>query len=551
VLGVELALASLAAIAIHVISDGRENASERDPILETASLEWVAGFAGTVRHATLKVLPCAMVGTLGVLAAAAWGLSRLGVWGQSNPFFVGGPREALTALRPANPAVWAPLALAATTAAAILWWLARPARRGAGLVVLLLADLFLLTRFVDVPPRVTRPDLSTPPAAAWLQQQAAKSGPSRGGRVWGLSSAYFHRQRELLLPKTCCLYGLATIAGYGPFQSPAHAHLLGFNIAGYDRDWADLLRRNRLLSLCNVRYILAEEGSEFERVLESVRVEASPPREEGPDLLGGRWTHNRTGEGGEGLWLRTPFLWSPSEARTTVALEPNALYRISLEARGPDGGAANFLRADVFRKGADYSWYQPEDWGLTVPGEQIVTDWRLFRWTFQTDGNVPSPLGFRLYSMSERTIEVRHLGVRKVSGWDCPEDANGLPAGAGVYRKVAQVPAVSLAEPPAESPSASLRAGLAEPPVVIYETLLARAAVPTAGEGLDWTEDRVEAVKWNRTAPSDPWAGFAPDVGLHSGRVRWMSLALATTLPAAAVYAAAAVLARRKRGKGP
>jgi hypothetical protein len=207
---------------------------------------------------------------------------------------------------------------------------------------------------------------------------------------------------------------------------------------------------------------------------------------------------------------------------------------MSLEARGPDGGAANYLQAVIFHKGADWSWFQPEAWDLTVPAEQIVTDWRAFRWTLRTEANFPRPLGVHLSSMSERPIEVRNLSVRKVSGWDVPEDAGGLPVGASVYRKVAEVPAVNRSDQP----------------VVIYENLLARPNVPTEGKGLRWTEDQVEAVKWNRRDPNPEWPGFAPDIGLHPPHYfSWMCLAPVTTLPGVAAYVAVLLAARCRKAR--
>jgi hypothetical protein len=545
VLGVEMALAALAAIAIHALAGGHaantrevgDRGGKPSPSAQSQENTALPALAASVRRAACWTLPLVMAGVLVLLASAALILPALGLWGQHSPFLVGGPRDALDAVLPTNPAVWVAAATWLATACAILWWSRSPARRSAALVAVLLADLFFITRYVDVP-AVQKPDFSPPPAAKWLGENAATGRDSAGARtaspvrVWGLGKTYFHRQRELLLPKTCGLYGAASIASYGPFQSPAHAHLLGFNICGYNRDWADLLRRNRILSMYNVRYILAEANSEHEAVLQSVRA-GEEAREEGPNLLSTPWTWRRRVSEANGIAvLKTPFLWDPAECHRSVAMEPNAFYRISLEARGGEGGAANFLRADVFHKGDGGPWWQEDAWGLTVPAEQIVSGWRLFRWTFRAEANFPQPLGFRLHSMSERPIEVRGLALRKVSGWDGPEDADSLPAGENIYRKVATLPA----EP-------SPKSGQRLPAVVIYENLLARPDVPAAGKGLAWTEARVEAVRWNRMGAGDPATGFAPDVGLRSPQVNWTRLTRLTTLPAIGLYLACVLVA--------
>jgi hypothetical protein len=553
VLAVDLALATLAAIAIHVVCAGtsredasgdaqrknpsgehpRENASEQPDVQDREETGINAQFVATVRRATLRTLPWSMAAALAGIAFAALVLGWLGIW---SPFFVGRPKAALLALLPWNPAVWVPAATLAATIAAVLWWLGRPARRGAILVALLLADLFFLTRYIDTQSPVAPAKLEVPPSAAWLKGHVADANY----RVWGLSDTYFHRQRELLLPKTCCLYDVATITSYGPFQSPAHAHLLGFDIFGQSLAWADLLRRNRLISLYNVRYILAEANSRHEQVLQSVRVTARPAEELGDNLVGGDWKADRVQIGG-GIWrLATPFLWSPSEARSPVVLEPNTIYRISLDARGPVDGAANFLRADLFHKGADYSWFQPADWGLTVPAEQIGVNWRHFRWTFQTSGEMPSPLGVRLYSMSERPIEVRNLAIRRLSAWESPEESGALAPGEPVYVKVAQV------EP--EDP--------ADAPVVIYENRLAHREQPAFWEDPD--EDKIEKARWgsyslleklsHRVVPR-----FPPYAGLPASfpPAEMTRLAMETTLPAAGLYVLAVLLSllrERRRG---
>lgn len=535
VLAVDFALAALAAIAIHLVSQGRESAGVPDASTGTIPSDNFSRLKSSIVRGGMVILPIAMVLTLVVLALAAVALRALGWWLDYSPFTVGSSEAGLAAASPLNPAVWVPAILWAATAAVLLWWSKAPARRSGLLVALLLADLFILTRYVDVPANVRAVDMSTPPAAAWLKEHAGASGEEY--RVWGLSHLYCHRQRELLLPKLCCVYGISTIASYGPFLSPTDAHLLGFNIAGDNRGWTDLLRRNRLISLYNVRYILAEANTPYVRVLESVRVTAGPAMELGENLVGDDWAlHHATREGGE-IRLDPPFpltlFFTPAEATTPVALEPNTIYRISLEARGPDGGAGNYLSAEVFHKGAEGLWLQPQGWGLSVPFEQIGADWRRFRWTFQTEGNLPAPWGLQLKTMSERPIEVREISLRKLSAWESPEDAGGLAAGSAVYKKVAELPPV--------------RSG--DPPVVIYENLLARDLPIDRGSAY---EKDIEDLRWKAIPPED-WRGSqAPNVGLRSHLGHPGAIALAATLPGALVYVVAVVVAifrARRRGR--
>lgn len=495
-LAVDLALASLAAIGVHMVLRGEALPSlsscgglPRPPRDEAQPGKAVPPLAATVRHAVTRVLPAAMMGTLALLCIAAAAAKAAGMWGRPNPFFVGSADDALDAVHFANPALWAPLALAATTILVVRFWLASQQRRTGLLVALLLADLFFITRFVDVPRNLEPPRVDGSPASAWLAQNA--KGP---GLVYGLGKDYFVRAPELLLPKACCAMGVGTIANYGPMQSPAHAQLLGFGITGYNRDWQRLVRQNYLLSLYNVRYLLAEAGSEFDAVLRDVAVTESQPTVIGPELAADAWKFDHAVQRESVLELCTPFMWQQSTA--SMPIEPlvsGAVYRISLDARGPAGGAANFLRADIFRTTPDGSWWQPEAFGLTVAAEQIAPAWRHFEWTFAADGNLPADfLGLRVFTLSERPIEVQGVSLRRMSQLDSPAQPGPLHVGDKVY---------------------ALRATLApehagDAPIVIYENLLARRDVPAA----KMAPDEIERLKWQPPLDAPP---VAPQLSMN------------------------------------
>jgi hypothetical protein len=163
--------------------------------------------------------------------------------------------------------VWVPLVLAVATVVAIQFWIAAPGRRWPVMLAVLLVDLFSVAGFVDVPADLGRaldPDRS--PAAAWLREQA----PAEPTLVFGLNRDYRDRPVELLQPKVAQALGVATLGSYGAWQSQAHAHLFGFDTYGRCREWAWLVRRNHLLSLYHVRYLVAARA-EFRSVIESVR----------------------------------------------------------------------------------------------------------------------------------------------------------------------------------------------------------------------------------------------------------------------------------------
>jgi hypothetical protein len=257
ILAVDVAVATLAAVALHAILTGSPQAS---------------AVAAAARCGATRVLPLSMGAAL--LLVLLLGLVGLWWWPAHLPMpFAGTATEALQSLVPWRPAVLIPLLLLVATAAAVKAWLARPRRRVWLLLLLLVVDLGTVVRWVDVPAEdVVGPDAYRSPAAAWLKVHGGEAGSYR---IWALGNPYGHRQPELLLARTNVLHGVATISTYGPFISPSHVEALGFDIYGTNSRWRDLLADRDLLRRCGVRYLLAEAGSDYARTIAGVR-EARP-----------------------------------------------------------------------------------------------------------------------------------------------------------------------------------------------------------------------------------------------------------------------------------
>ena len=170
-------------------------------------------------------------------------------------------------------------------------------------------------------------------------------------------------------------------------------------------------------------------------------------------------------------------------------MTPGRIYRIRLAARGPRGGAANFLQAGCIRKeDRPHPWEHPMP--LIVHDEQIGEDWRRFEWTFRLPDDFPDRAILHVSTMSERPIEVRTVSLRE-SHFPVPRNpGRRLKPGQSVYRKCAELPA--------------LNAG--DPPVAIYENLLWTEPGEAAAPG---TPEAVEAFK--RRACSLEIGGRDPD----------------------------------------
>jgi hypothetical protein len=500
VLVVDLALACLSAIAIHICSQGHDELRQK--------------LIKTVKRGAMIALPLAMLLTLLAVAGVAFGVQMQDFW----QFFVGSQADAQAAMRIANPAIYIPLILCAVTACVIWFWAARPANRSAILVAVLILDLFFVARFVDIPPAskiVPDPDVS--PAAAWLKAHdpAGVSAPGLAQadgqptyRIWGMSQEYFRRPAELLLPKTCQALGFASINSYGPFQSPRHAQTLGFDITGYNRDWPNLVRRNDAISLYGVKYLIAADR-QFRDVIESVKI-APQQLETGLNLLQpGAWQlyHARQDESAQDdmpagsdmpvLTLGTQFMFLPSKAMQKVSVQAGQVYRISLDARGPMGGAAFTLRAEVagLYSQAKLHWDRT---GLSIRGDEITATWRRFDYYFQAPAQVSDSYWFILQTVSERPIEVRDVELCE-SHWPVPvvEQGDGQ-AGKAVYELKATLPALDPGDEP----------------VAIYENTLCNGQAVVNTPGSDDPADQAGLARVVVTqAP--------PDIALHSTAGPW------------------------------
>ncbi|MFB3892583.1 MAG: hypothetical protein ACE15C_11240 [Phycisphaerae bacterium] len=528
VLAADFALAVLAAIAIHAAIAG-----------------WFAGCRAlerTIRRTATFVLPLAMLAMLGMIAWIAYFVYSQDFW----QFFKDGRQAAAReALRLGNPAIWVQFALAAGTIVIVRLWIRSPARRASLLVALLLADLYFIAGFVDRPAAyIVAPDPEISPAADWIKAYA----PGEPFRVYGLGRTYFDRPAELALPLACEVNGLVSIANYGPFQSPANAQLLGFNTAGYNRDWTSLIRRNYLLSAYGVRYIVAAD-MEFRRVIESVCIPSGPAPPDGPNLLGEDWQLNRAsmkeievpgGPPEKSLRLVTPLFWRPSEASQPVAVEPETVYRISLDACGPEGGAANYLRAEIPGLYEDQPFADWDKTGLSIRAEEMGASdssggaWRRFEWKFRTPRTVPADARFRLYTLSERLIEVRNVAMCR-STEDRPIDPSGrLKPGERVYAKRIELEAMNFLDPA----------------VAIYENLLCPPANQRPAMDTDISPQRIEWLKWKYPLDAAAPLASVPDIWLHARGGVWRAV-LYVSLPALCLYAAVivvgTVISRRRR----
>ena len=478
---IDLGLCVLAAMAIDSLAKSASDTSR---------------LAGTVRRWLMAYLPACMVLALGLVWLAGAGQSR-GWWDlrgvladPPNPPLPQASAAGLLqrAWRPTLPAVFVPLLMTVTTAGVGWWFLRRPGRHAGVLILLVLADLFFIARFVDMPGKgYTWPDPTDSPAARFLRERStaaenAAVAPDAAAtyRVWGLGRNLHDRPAELLLPKTAAALGFETIAYYGPLQPAAHAQLLGFRPWGANEHWEQLIRRNHLLSVLNVRYILAAEP-EFRQAIESVGIPAEPPAPDGPNLLLEQWSVRNAEVSGGVIHLKSPSIWSQSYASQPVRLEGGGFYRIALDIRA-QRGAGNYVSVEYADPQVEgYGWGQAGF--LRVDLEQVTPSWRHFERSFVAPPRSSGQAILRVFTPGDRAVEVWNVSLRR-SSQDAPVNLGGrLAPGEAVY--------VDLT--PEGLPS--LRDG--DPPVHVYEN---RLCLPRSFQAesvaLENQDAVIEALRW-------------------------------------------------------
>ncbi len=287
--------------------------------------------AQSLRRGVLVFLPMVMISLIGLTALLTAIFQRYYPDKFGQPF-VGGPAQVWRSLRPDNTAFWMPLALLAITCGVMVLFLRNPRRRGVMILAMAIFDLLIVTRAVDMPAVATR---AADPANSLMADFLKGDAGGEPFRVLHLTNDYFVQPVMSLAPKTSAVFGVENLAGYGPFQTGEYAHLFGLRIFGYTRDWAWLVRRNYLLSLYNVRYILCQE--QFRSVVESVVI-PDPGEQaisESENLLGDKWRLERASQIGQSFVFDKAYLLWPATAAQDVWPSPGQVYRIELSARRP------------------------------------------------------------------------------------------------------------------------------------------------------------------------------------------------------------------------
>ncbi|MBN1346668.1 MAG: hypothetical protein JXQ73_28515 [Phycisphaerae bacterium] len=156
----------------------------------------------------------------------------------------------------ANPAIWMPLLLLATTLAGLLR-VADGGTRGRAwiLLVLLLVDLASIAPFLDVSPKA-REAITHSPAAEVLRRSGFDP---RSDRVWVIPGDAYLSPRQCMMPDTNLLDGMGTLNGYGPMLPKEHKELFALRPFGVTEEAAEWLMRPRRLARMGVSHVVVRD----------------------------------------------------------------------------------------------------------------------------------------------------------------------------------------------------------------------------------------------------------------------------------------------------
>lgn len=232
----------------------------------TASAVLVAGeearrIGRFLRWTALVVLPAMMALTLIVLVVAGLRVNDLITHYPSDwfaPFWAG----LRAAIRPGNPAIWLPVALATLTAVFVSCWAGRGARRWTVAVIgLMLVDLAAVASRVDVDlTTYKRADLEQTPA---LVEAVRELDPAPGDRLLvPRFAADYEKPIEVLWPQYNLSWEVATFNTYGPLWPVGHRLLFQFMPWGSSESILRLVNEPDLCRAMGLRFLAVRSGEE-------------------------------------------------------------------------------------------------------------------------------------------------------------------------------------------------------------------------------------------------------------------------------------------------
>ena len=323
-----------------------------------------------------------------------------------------------------NPAVIIPVVLILLSAVFFWRWTTRPhshliAALAIGLVGLDLA-FFAITSKPWIYPGRPGPDSR---AVIDRMRQEANGKPFR--------IMAFEPDNPFLLPNANELNDLESIQGYEPFLVLPYATVLDMNAGGSIVTWNRLVVNNSILSLLNVRYIVANRVTmpEFESVAPPDKEAGQPKAHASVNLLdSSRWHGSRSFQhaGGEYTLLSDGKI-NEGMQYDEVPLQQQSIYEFSFSARADKGVSSDVLGMLV--DGHQFFFCE-------LPPGLLTTSFQPHTCLFITHNNSPK-LRLNIDTLSSAAVHITDVRLQRVAG---------LPWNEAAYRTVMRAGDLTLIE---------------------------------------------------------------------------------------------------------
>ena len=352
--------------------------------------EQARGCRRAVRIAFSRVLPGVALAAVGLMVYARWNVAGIEAayrdrYGAAS--MVQGMKDAI---HMGNPAIWWPLVLMAASAAAALYWLARPkGRRFAALGLVLLIDLASLVPFLDVDTpneegqTYSREDIFGPSPLA-----ASLAGLPSGQRLLvPRQHGDYEMPLEVLWPQTNVRHHVEVLNAYGPFWPLAQRLTMRFMPWGSSEAMLERLRRPGLLETFGVRYVAAQSFLERQLMRAAFAPAASQPAVS-------------LGQGTQEVPDRAEVYWP-------IEVDSPGLYELRFKAIPRVGSSSRwFLRLETPQK-------QEISWTRTLEPVDLSLGPRDLGFTFEIEK--AGPARFLVKSEKGIALSVTNLTFRKVA----------------------------------------------------------------------------------------------------------------------------------------
>ncbi|MEM3390198.1 MAG: YfhO family protein [Thermoproteota archaeon] len=233
--------------------------------------------------------------------------------------------------------------------------------------------------------------------------------------------------------------GIHLLNGYDPFIPRGVHTMLYMWPNGASDNYSEIIRSNWIISSLNVRYVVVPRNDAPKYGIEEIKTSVASPIFIDVPLK--QWNISRNvGTVETGVFsLSSPDGREVSMLSQTIALRPNTLYLLTLEARSLGKQPTGFLTFDLYG-GHNYDLPDQE---LNVNAGEIGNEYHTFFRVINTGDNLPPKVDLRVFTFSREPVLVRHIEVKELRNFEPPYIAGEITpdkVGMPLYERVFETP---------------------------------------------------------------------------------------------------------------